>query len=149
MQTNTTSIADRLRSLRIAKALKQSDIDRLSNLPRSSTSKIETKKREATADELIRIARALGVSLETFAGECTLVYQEEIKIIEALRVIPFEDYQQILRTLEARVYFQAKDSSEDDKKYLRDLVCNINKMSLVDRRPRTGLANVKRVKGKG
>jgi transcriptional regulator with XRE-family HTH domain len=146
MQETTQSIAQRLRALRVSKSLKQSEIDELSDLPKSSTSKIETEKREATADELIRISKALGVSLDTFCGSSEFVYREEIKIVEALRAISFEDYKRILGMIEAQVYFLAKDAEPEEKKYLQGLVTTLNQLTSSDQRPRTRFADVKRVK---
>ncbi len=121
-------------------------MDEAANLPRSTTSKIENNKREATASELVRIAQVLGVTLDTLvSGDSAFVYREEIKVIEALREIPFEDYQRILRTLEAQVYFAAKDAKAPLKEHLQDLVAALTNLSQVDRRPRTHIADVKRV----
>jgi hypothetical protein len=81
-------------------------------------------------------------------GRSEFVYQEEIRVIEALREIPFEDYKQILRTLEARVYFMAKDAQSPLKEHLRELVSELTHLSQTDRRPRSDFAERKRVKTK-
>ena len=146
MQSDPKFIADRIRSLRIAKNMKQADLDEKTELPRSSISKIENGKREATASELVRIAQALGVTLDMLVTDSdSFVYQEEMKVIEALREIPFDDYRRILHTLEAQVYFAAKDTSSRRKEFLEDLVGSLTQLSQGDRRPRSHFAENKRV----
>lgn len=127
--------------------MKQAELDERAELPRSSISKIENEKREATASELARIAQALGVTLDVLvAGKSAFVYQEEIKVIEALREIPFEDYKRILGTLEAQVYFAAKDARPPLKEHLLELVSELTHLSQADRRPRSDFAERKRVR---
>ncbi len=148
MQNEPAYIAERIRTVRIARGLKQAEIDNLAGLPISSTSKIERNMREATASELVRIAQALGMTLDTLlSGKSAFVYQEEIKVIEALREIPFEDYKQIIRTLEAQVYFSAKDAKPPLKEHLIDLVSELTRLSQSDIRPRSDFAERKRVRG--
>lgn len=146
MQSDPKFIADRIRSLRIAKNMKQAELDEKTELPRSSISKIENGKREATASELVRIAQALGVTLDMLVTDSdSFVYQEEMKVIEALREIPFDDYRRILHTLEAQVYFAAKDTTPGRKEYLEGLVGSLTQLSQGDRRPRSHFAENKRV----
>lgn len=73
------------------------------------------------------------------------VYREEMKVIEALREIPFEDYRRILHTLEAQVYFAAKDTEQDRKEFLEELVGSLTQLSQGDRRPRSHFLENKRV----
>jgi transcriptional regulator with XRE-family HTH domain len=149
MQSDPKFISDRIRSLRMARNVKQSELDEKSGLPRSTISKIENSKREATASELVRIAQALGLTLDMLvAGSDSFVYQEEMKVIEALREIPFEDYKRILHTLEAQVYFASKDTTKTRKEYLDELVGSLTQLSQGDRRPRSHFADNKRVKKK-
>lgn len=146
MQNSPSYIASRIRSLRIAKTMKQAELDERAGLPRSSISKIETLKREATASEIVRIAQSLGVTLDVLVtGQDAFVYQEEIKVIEALREIPFEDYKRILGTLEASVYFAAKDAKTPLKEHLQELVLALTNLSQSDKRPRSKIAEKKRV----
>ena len=146
MQSDPKFIADRIRSLRIARNVKQAELDKKTELPRSSISKIENGKREATASELVRIAQALGVTLDMLVTDSdSFVYQEEMKVIEALREIPFDDYRRILHTLEAQVYFAAKDTTPGRKEYLEGLVGSLTQLSQGDRRPRSHFAENKRV----
>lgn len=146
MQSDPKFISDRIRSLRMARNVKQSELDEKSGLPRSTISKIENSKREATASELVRIAQALGLTLDMLvAGSDSFVYQEEMKVIEALREIPFEDYKRILHTIEAQVYFASKDTSKSRKEYLEELVGSLTQLSQGDRRPRSHFAENKRV----
>lgn len=146
MQSDPKFIADRIRSLRIARNVKQAELDEKTELPRSSISKIENGKREATASELVRIAQALGVTLDMLVTDSdSFVYQEEMKVIEALREIPFDDYRRILHTLEAQVYFAAKDTTPGRKEYLEGLVGSLTQLSQGDRRPRSHFAENKRV----
>ena len=147
MQNEAEHIALKIRSLRMAKKQKQAELDEEANLPRSSISKIETGNREATASELVRIAQALGVTLDTLvSGETAFVYLEEIKVIEALREITFEDYKRILGTDEAQVYFTAKDAQGPRKQYLNDLVKVLISLAREDRRPRGRYEEVKRIR---
>lgn len=129
--------------------MKQAELDERASLPMTATTKIERGLREATASELIRIAQALGMTLDTLVtGRSAFVYQEEIRVIEALRVIPFEDYKRILGTLEAQVYFAAKDAKPPLKEHLEELVSELTQLSQADRRPRADFAERKRVKAK-
>lgn len=146
MQSDPKFISDRIRSLRMARSVKQAELDENAGLPRSSISKIENVKREATASELVRIAQALGVTLDMLVTDSdSFVYQEEMKVIEALREIAFDDYKRILHTLEAQVYFASKDTSEMRKKYLEDLVGALTQLAQGDRRPRSHFTENKRV----
>lgn len=147
MQHETKIIASRIRELRIAKQMKQSELDKKAGLPRSSISKIENGKREATAVELVRIAKSLGMTLDILvANEDAFVYQEEIKVIEALRELPFEDYQRIVGQIEAQVYFSAKDAALPLKKHLEGLVSTLISLKQVDRRPRSKYKEKQRVR---
>lgn len=146
MQSDPKFIAERIKALRMAKSVKQSELDDNAGLPRSSISKIENSKREATASELVRIAQALGVTLDMLITDTdSFVYREEMRVIEALREIPFDDYKRILHTLEAQVYFASKDTSQDRRKFLEELVGSLTQLSQGDRRPRSHFAENKRV----
>ena len=135
------SVADKIKELRMARGLKQSDVDGDAGLPLNSTSKIERGLRNATADELIRIAKTLGVPLDAFSDESTAyVAREEVKIVEALRELTFEEYRDFLRKVEARIYFKAKDAPCKQKVALGALVSSLRKMSESDLRPRTNIA---------
>jgi transcriptional regulator with XRE-family HTH domain len=142
------TIAERIKALRKTKKITQAELDQAAGLPVSSTSKIENGKREATAEELIRISKSLGTSLNAFSSnEELFVYSEEVKVIEALREINFEDYRHIIRTIESRVYFTAKDSGPKHKEHLQDLVASLSNMTEQDQRPRSHYAKeVKRVR---
>lgn len=147
MQSDPSFIANRIRSLRLARDMKQSELDERASLPVSSTSKIEKERREASASELVRIAQALGVTLDVLVtGKDAFVYQEEIKVIEALREIPFEDYRRILGTIEAQVYFASKDAPEELREHLLEMVSELTRLSQSDRRPRSNIKNKKRIR---
>lgn len=146
MQNDPTFISERIRSLRMARNMKQAELDEKAEMPRSSVSKIENTKREATASELVRIAQVLGVTLDMLVTDSdAFVYREEIKVIEALREIPFEDYKRILRTLEAQVYFTSKDAAEPRRGFLEELVGSLTQLSQADRRPRSNFEEKKRI----
>ena len=146
MQSDPKFIADRIRTLRIARNLKQAELDERTELPRTSISKIETGKREATASELVRIAHALGITLDMLIkGSDSFVYLDEMKVIEALREIAFADYSRILRTIEASVYFASKDAAPSRKAHLENLVGFLTQFAQEDRRPRSHFAEKKRV----
>ena len=141
-QRNDSSNADwlavRIKALRGARGLKQSEIDAEANLPVNSTSKIERGLRSATAEELVRIARTLGVPLDAFSDEATsFVASEEVKVIEALRELAFADYREILRKIEARIYFKTKYAQGREKAVLMGLVSSLQTLSDHDLRPRT------------
>ena len=59
MNIEHTQIGERIRKARLAKQMKQSDLDIDAQLPSTAISKIERGSREITTSELIRIARAL------------------------------------------------------------------------------------------
>ncbi|MBK9322415.1 MAG: helix-turn-helix transcriptional regulator [Bdellovibrionaceae bacterium] len=126
--------------------MKQAELDEKANLPRSTVSKIENAKREATASELVRISQILGVTLDMLVTESdSFVYREEIKVIEALREIPFDDYKRILHTIEAQVYFTSKDAQAPRRGYLEALVGSLTQLSQADRRPRSNFEDKKRI----
>lgn len=142
----TKAVTQKLKALRISKAISQSEMDERAKLPRAATCKIETERREPTASELVRMARVVGVPLGVFAQESTIVFSEEAKIVEALREIPFDDYKRILTMLETSVYYSAKDAGGEQKDRMENLVDVLNSLRLVDNRPRTQFAEVKRVR---
>jgi transcriptional regulator with XRE-family HTH domain len=137
MNIEHIQIGERIRKARLAKKIKQSALDADAELPRSSISKIELGNREITTNELIRIARALGTPVDSLTGNSDgFIYREEIKIVEALREIPFEDYKRIISMLEASVYYTAKDANTNKKDSLLDLVSNLASFMKNDQRPR-------------
>lgn len=142
----TKSVTQKLKALRIAKSISQSEMDERAKLPRAATCKIETDRREPTASELVRMARVVGVPLNVFGHESTIVFSEESKIIEALREIPFEDYQRILTMIETAVYYAAKEVGGDHRAKMENLVEVMQGLRLSDQRARTQIADVKRVR---
>ena len=147
MKNKHISIASKLKTLRKAKAITQAELDAMAKLPKSSISKIENGKREATANELIRIANSLGVNLNVFSSsDDVFVYSEEVKVIEALREIPFDDYQRLIKTLEAQVYFTSKDVAKNKKEHLQELVASLSSLSSSDQRPRSHYADRIRIR---
>lgn len=137
MNIEHIQIGERIRKARLAKKIKQSDLDADAELPRSSISKIELGNREITTSELIRIARALGTPVDSLTGASdSFIYREEIKVVEALREIPFEDYKRIMSMLEASVYYTSKDVDENKKSQLLDLVTSLASFMKNDQRPR-------------
>ena len=130
------NLSEKLRSLRKARFITQSKLDEMAGLPISSTSKIEHKKREMTASELIRIAKALKVRLTAFLDREIYICNEEIRVIQALRVIPFEDYRRLITTLESQVYFASKDMEGKKKEWMKNLVTILSKLSVEDKRPK-------------
>ncbi len=148
MESKLKTVSERIKALRKTKKVTQAELDQMAGLPVSSISKIENNKREATAEELIRISRSLGVSLNAFSSnEDLFVYAEEVKVVEALREISFEDYKHIIRTIESQVYFVAKDSDSKHKGHLQELVADLSSMTIQDQRPRSVYAKqVERVR---
>lgn len=137
MNIEHIQIGERIRKARLAKKIKQSDLDTDAELPRSSISKIELGNREITTSELIRIARVLGTPVDSLTGTSdSFIYSEEIKVVEALREIPFDDYKRIMSMLEASVYYTAKDVDENKKGQLLDLVTSLASFMKNDQRPR-------------
>jgi hypothetical protein len=65
-------------------------------------------------------------------------------MIEALREISFDDYRRILGTLEAQVYFAAKDAKAPLKENLLELVSQLTHLSQSDIRPHSNIAERKR-----
>jgi len=137
MNIEQVQIGEKIRKARLAKNIKQADLDIDAELPRSTISKIELGNREITTSELIRIARALGTPVDSLTGNNeNYIYNEEIKIVEALREIPFEDYKRIISVLEASVYYTAKDVDDNKKAQLLDLVTSLASFVKNDQRPR-------------
>jgi len=98
--------------------------------------------------QLIRISQSLGVSLNSFSlNEEAFVYQDEIKIIQALREVEFEDYQRFIKMVEAQIYFKAKDCGSKHKEHLQNLMASLSSMTAEDLRPRSSyVKEVKRVR---
>ena len=147
METNRSHISERIRASRKAKRLTQAELDAAAGLPTSSISKVESKKRELTAAEFLRVSQVLAIPLDSLAGrDATHVYSEEAKVVEALREIPFEDYKRILVQIEASIHFLSKDKDPDTKAELGEMVVALNKLAKEDTRPRSRFQNVKRVR---
>jgi len=137
MNIEHTQIGERIRKARLAKQMKQSDLDIDAQLPSTSISKIERGSREITTSELIRIARVLGTPVDSLTGNNNgFIFSEEVKVVEALREIPFEDYKRIISMLEASVYYTAKDVDANKKDFLLDLVTSLASFVKNDQRPR-------------
>ncbi len=147
MRRMHVDLTDKIKALRKAKQLTQAELDEMVGLPKSSISKIENGKREPTANELVKIANCLGVSLGVFSStDDVFVFSEEAKVVEALREIPFDDYQRLMKTLEAKVYFASKDVNKEKKEYLQDLVAALSMLSTTDQRPRSHFAERQRIR---
>ena len=144
------TVANKIKELRMARGLKQADVDAHADLPMNSTSKIERGLRNATADELIRISKTFSVPLDAFSGESTAyVSREEVRVVEALRELSFVEYRDLLRKVEARIYFKAKDAFGKEKIELGALVSALRQMSESDLRPRTNIAGSIKERRKG
>ena len=79
----------------------------------------------------------MGTPVDSLTGASdSFIYREEIKVVEALREIPFEDYKRIMSMLEASVYYTAKDVDENKKGQLLDLVTTLASFMKNDQRPR-------------
>lgn len=147
METNRLDISEIIKSSRKAKRLTQAELDTAAGLPTSSISKVESKKRELTATEFVRVSEVLCIPLDSLAGrDASIVYSEEAKLVEALREIPFEDYKRILLQMEASLHFLAKDKDQETKKHLTEMVFTLSKLATEDSRPRSRFQNVKRVR---
>ena len=139
-------LTQKLKALRIARSISQAEMDLRAKLPRAATCKIETDRREPTASELVRMARVIGVPLGSFSQDSSMVFNEEAKVVEALRLIPFDDYQRIITMIETSVYYASKDAGAEQKGKMESLVDVLNRLRLEDSRPRTHFAEVKRVR---
>ena len=147
MQNDPNYIAGRIQNLRMMRGMSQEELGKRAGISKSAISKIENARREATASEIIRIAQAVGVTLDILVnGQDNFVYQEEIKVIEALREIPFDDYRSILEEIEYKLYSRARDAQTPLKEHLDDLVASLTHLAQSDKRPRTDFAERKRVK---
>lgn len=65
------TFGERLREFRLASKLTQGQLSRLTGVPSSSISRIETDDRKMTLDEAVRFAEILGVSVGDLAGRTT------------------------------------------------------------------------------
>lgn len=147
MNSESTLIGKRIREVRLAKGLKQTALNDLAELPINSVCKIERGHREPSTPELLRIARALSTTIDFLTNaSSTFVCTEEIKVIEALRVLKYEDYKRIIRTIEAQIYFDAKDVGDSRKHYIHGLVSELTRLSSTDLRPRSHIEEQKRIK---
>ena len=147
METNRNDISERIRVSRRAKRLTQAELDTAAGLPTSSISKVESKKRELTANEFVRVSDVLAIPLDSLAGrEAICVYSEEARLIEALREIPFEDYKRILLQIESSLHFLSKDKEPEVQRELREMVFTLSKLATEDSRPRSQFQEIKRVR---
>lgn len=147
MQDENKEIAVRIRAIRIAKKLKQSELDEMAGLPSTTICKIEKGNREVTANHLIQIAKALRVTVDSLLNnEEEFVFKPEVRIIQALREVAFEDYQRFIERLEGDLYYAAKQADPERKEYLDKIVRDLIGMSKQDVRARTTLTDVKRVR---
>jgi transcriptional regulator with XRE-family HTH domain len=147
MQTNRNDISENIRVTRKAKRLTQAELDTAAGLPTSSISKVESKRRELTATEFVRVSDVLAITLDSLAGrEAICVYSEEARLIEALREIPFEDYKRILLQIESSLHFMSKDKELEVQTKLREMVLTLSKLANDDSRPRSRFQEVKRVR---
>lgn len=62
------SAASRLRQIRDERKLSQREIARLANLPKTAISKIEHGTRQLSADEVVALSAALGITPNQFHG---------------------------------------------------------------------------------
>jgi transcriptional regulator with XRE-family HTH domain len=125
-----SAISQQIKDLRLGRGLKQSDLDHIAGMPKNSTSKVERGERELSAEELVRIAGGLGLSLDSFTASSSLVVSaNEAILIRAMRELSIEDCQQILRTVEARLYYQSKDAQGTKKIHLKTFVSELSAIS--------------------
>lgn len=134
------NIASVIKNIRLSKKIFQADLDKMAGLPKSTIAKIETGRRDVSAIELLKISKALGVSINAFYRTGTITASlEELDIVEALRIVSFEKYEWILETLEADIYFKAKEEKSDKKTRMRELVLKLSDLRLRDQRPRSSI----------
>ena len=137
MKNPQIDFGSKIRELRISKKITQNELDKLANLPATSVAKIEQGRRQVEANELIYIANAMSVSVHWFFPDQQIhVSSEEIDILEALRIVKFEKYKTLMKTLEAAIYFKAKEVKPEKKKKLTELVVKLSRLGLSDHRPR-------------
>jgi transcriptional regulator with XRE-family HTH domain len=145
MKTTTQEIGTRIRKVRVAKNIRQSDLDIEAKLPRGTISKIELGYREATVVELVQIAHVLGTNIDSLISEKNMfVSDEEVKVIEALRELDFDEYQRVIRIVEGALYFTAKYDEAEKKEFKLSLVQSLARMGTNDMRPRSQLLEKKR-----
>lgn len=63
-----TSLAERLRSIRKTRGLTQAELGSVAALPAAAVSHLETGRQEPTLKTILRLADALGVSIDYLAG---------------------------------------------------------------------------------
>ena len=110
MKKSEIDFGSKIKELRISKKITQNELDKLANLPATSTAKIEQGRRQVEANELMQIANALSVSVHWFFPDQQIyIAPEEIDVLEALRIVAFDKYKRIITSLEADIYFRAKE----------------------------------------
>lgn len=137
MKKSEIDFGSKIKELRISKKITQNELDKLANLPATSTAKIEQGRRQVEANELMQIANALSVSVHWFFPDQQIhIAPEEIDVLEALRIVAFEKYKKIITSLEADIYFRAKEVRPEKKKKFSELVVKLSRLGLSDHRPR-------------
>lgn len=137
MKKSEIDFGSKIRELRISKKITQNELDKLANLPATSTAKIEQGRRQVEANELMQIANALSVSVHWFFPDQQIhIAPEEIDVLEALRIVAFDKYKRIITSLEADIYFRAKEVRPEKKKKFSELVVKLSRLGLSDHRPR-------------
>ena len=137
MQDENKEIIKRIRALRISKKLKQKELNALANLPDNTICKIENGVRELTAAHLLSIAKALRVTTDSLLNtDDEYIFKQEVRIVQALREVQFEDLRTFLVRLEGDLYYASKNAEPERKQYLDSIVKDLIGMAKHDFRAR-------------
>lgn len=133
MEFDYSKLASRIRELRLVKGDKQSVLEKKAGLVFGSISKIELGKREVSVADLVKISKALEINVNYLLDEEEISGQDsfalELKALKALKLLPQEQYKQILKMIEGQVYFLAKDAKPGLKQKLDELVSDLSHLS--------------------
>ena len=144
MRNYRKEIAERIRLSRKSREMTQTKLGEWAGLSGITISKIELGIRNIAADELIRISRALGINFDFLIDEKGyLLFDRDKNIIEALRVIPFEDYKRIIKDLESTLYSIATAHKGKEHQQLLEMVADLSLLTHSEHRPRSFLEQPK------
>lgn len=140
MKNMQVDIPSKIRELRVSKNLTQNELDKLANLPATSSAKIEQGRRQVIVEELLMISNALGVSVHVFfPDQDVFVSNEELHTLEALRLIPFDKFKRVMGMLEYEVFLKVRYLKGEKKKKMSELAVSLSRLTSKDQRPRSSL----------
>lgn len=98
------NIGDRIKERRKQLGYTQKELAKIINTAQTHISELENSNRQPSVDTLKRLAEALETTVDTLAGELSLLHGEdldalELKLINALRLLEDDKREQVITGL--------------------------------------------------